>query len=279
MKKGIAFVLAFVLCLGFSGCGEKDGSAKSVYNALAKVGDLSLEAEYKDVVSDFGGKVPISEKIVFRMPNENREIEKERACYIEAYPSADDLGKAVDVLNESMRSSGEKTYGLYSSGNSLLRIDGTVSQDAVPKYADALKKATGEEAVCRNSEELPVEKISINRSFTPPNGVGAREIYDAFKKKFKGLEFYSYLKLRTYDNVSFFEKDEAGKTVIVNINVGYTADDAIKPVGTVDFTIVSGNIYMDFLGDISENRLSEYIKEIEEITGQPIDPEKSKTKK
>lgn len=258
MKKGIAFVVAFMLCLGFSGCGEKDGSAKSVYNALAKVGDLSLEAEYKDVVSDFGGKVPISEKIVFRMPNENREIEKERACYIEVYPSADDLGKAVDVLNESMSSGGEKTYGLYSSGNSLLRIDGTVPKDEVSKYADALKKATGEEAVCRNSEELPVEKISINRSFTPPNGVGAREIYDALKNKVKNIEFFSFMKLNDSETASFFDTSEKDKTVIVTIDVGDEVQEASDSSAGKGRSIQLKNVHIDFSEDLPEKRITEY---------------------
>ena len=258
MKKGIAFLLAAVMCLGFVGCGEQAGSAKSVYNELEKVGGLSYEAEYKDVVSDFGGKIPISEKIVFRMPNQNREIEKERACYIEVYSSADDLGKAVSVLNESMKSSGEKTYGLYSSGNLLLRIDGTVPKDEASKYTEALKKATGEEAVYQNSEELPIEKNSINRSFISPNGVGAREIYDALKKKVKNIEFFSFMKLNDSETASFFDMSEKDKTVIVTIDVGDEVKEANDSSAGIGRSVQIKNVHIDFSEDLPEKRITEY---------------------
>ncbi|WP_337399463.1 hypothetical protein [Congzhengia sp.] len=293
MKKVIAFLLAAVMCLGFVGCelpgmglarkfvGKTVGvNAEMVFKELSKFGNLSLEIKYKDVVSDFGGEVPISEKLVFRIINEKREKSGEHACYIEIYPSADDLEKAISVLNKDMKELyKERTYILYTAGSTLLRLDGSLTKDAASKYAEAFQRAIGKEVVYRNSEELPVEKYSISRTFIPPNGVGSREIYDKLKKDLDGLEFFSYLRLRDYDNTSFFEKDEAGKTVIVNICVGATIDDAMKSNGAVDFKIISGNVYMDFLGDISEKRLSQYVKKIEKITGQPIDTAKSKLKK
>ena len=178
MKKGIAFVLAFVLCLGFSGCGEKDGSAKSVYNALKKVGNLSLEAEYQNIEARHpSGKAPVLEQIVFRMPKEERERNAERSCFIEVYSSEEDMKKVIDYY-----SNGKLIYGMYSSGNTLLLIDGYVTETAMSKYEKAFQKAVGGEVMC-HSTGMQRNNKSSESTFIPPNGIGAREVYNAFKKK------------------------------------------------------------------------------------------------
>ena len=265
MKKILAFVLCAALSCGFVGCGGETGSAKSLYKALSKAGDLTLEAEYKDVVSDFGGKIPILEKIVFRMPEETREINKERACYIETYPSADELEKAIGVLNESMESSDEKTYSLYSAGNTLLRIDGTVTENAVSKYVNAFQNAAGSEAALRNSKDLPVSAYEINRSFSAPGGIGAKEIYDAFKDKIKDIEFYSFMALSDYDNVSFFDQSQDGETVIVDIQVDSENHEDMDSALVKGRNIVLGNTSINFSEKLPDDRVSEYTKILEKI--------------
>ena len=55
MKKGIAFVLAAVMCLGFVGCG-KEITAETVFDALSKKGKLVFDGDIEEAIEYYETK-------------------------------------------------------------------------------------------------------------------------------------------------------------------------------------------------------------------------------
>ena len=259
MKKGIAFVLAAVMCLGFVGCGEKAGSAKSVYNSLKKVGKLSLEAEYQNVeVEHISDKAPVLEQIVFRLPEEEREVNAERACYIETYPSVEEAEKNADKLGIA--------WYAYSSGSTVLSIDRAIKKETAEKYAKAFQKVTDGEVKRHHEEERPNNKY-LDVDIKKVDGIQPKEIYDAFKKKIENIEF----NLVTYEigieNVGFYDRsqgyDQEVFAYIIAFNEKVEYESGPTPNG--GYNLVRGNILVEFWDILPEERIAEYEKVLDEL--------------
>ena len=259
MKKGIAFVLAAVMCLGFVGCGEKAGSAKSVYNELEKVGKLSLEAEYQNVeVEHISDKAPVLEQIVFRMPEEEREVNAEHACYIETYPSVEEAEKNAHKLGIA--------WYAYSSGSTVLSIDRAIKKETAEKYAEAFQKAVGGEVKRHHEEERPDNKY-LDVDVIKVEGIQPTEIYDAFKKKIKNMEFNVIDYGLGAERVSFYDRsqgyDHDVYVYIIAFDEKVERENGPEPDG--GYNLVRGNILVAFKDDLPEERIAEYEKVLDEL--------------
>ena len=256
MKKGIAFVLAAVMCLGFVGCGEKAGSAKSIYNELEKVGKLSLEAERYNVERRFSEeKIKILEQITFRLPEEKRIEDAENICSIEVYASAEDAENAT----------ADPYRFVYSSGNALLRIDGYIEKNIADRYAEAFQKATGKEVTWVE------DKIRYNQgfgtsTFTPRNGIGAREVYNAFKNEIKDIELINFYHYDTGERVDFKDLSQGGPygdTIAIHVR-SFDLDEEEEADSEIE-CIIRGNIGIYFLQKFPNERIAEYAKVLDEL--------------
>ena len=286
MKKVIAFVLAAVMCLGFVGCGEKGNSgrinADKVFEALSQEGELVLDTKHDNTESYNSAKVPNVEMIVFRMPKEQRMANsyQEWACYIEVYPSKEELEKSVGQYENDL-------FWLYSSGNVLLRIDGNVTSDAAAKYAETLKSVTKEEVSLRNSKNPTPKESKREKTFVPPNGFGANEAYEALKKEIGSIEFgmYSYSYNQKSEHIIFWDTADKADFISVTVNVRGSAEEASSYAKTMNemnsktnikaCVLVSGNIVLQFSSE-DKNLFSEYSDALEKITGKSLDIENSR---
>ena len=286
MKKVIAFVLAAVMCLGFVGCGEKENSGKTnadkVFEALSQEGELVLDTKHDDTVSYNSAKVPNVEMIVFRMPKEQRMANsyQEWACYIEVYPSKEDLEKSVGQYENDL-------FWLYSSGNVLLRIDGNVTSDAAAKYAETLKSVTKEEVSLRNSKNPTPKESKREKTFVPPNGFGANEAYEALKKEIGSIEFgmYSYSYNQKSEHIIFCDTADKANSTSGTIYVMDSEEEAVDFAKTINTAndkagiqesmLVSGNMIIQ-LSSEDKNLFSEYSDALEKITGKSLNIENSR---
>lgn len=284
MKKGIAFLLAAVMCLGFVGCGEKGNSgrinADKVFEALSQEGELVLDTKHDNTESYNSAKVPNVEMIVFRMPKEQRPTYQEQACYIEVYQTQEDLKRSAEQYAKSE----SDLNWLYTSGDVLLRIDGNVSSERAQKYADALKSITKENVILQNNENPKVEKSNREKTFQPPNGLGANEAYEKLKEELDGLEFSIYSYSYDSERVIFWDKsngDWISGTVSVHtsdeeaISIAKTTYSMDTKSGLKECILVSGNVVIT-LTDGSEETFRRYAEPLMIFTGKAIDIDYSK---
>ena len=284
MKKGIAFLLAAVMCLGFVGCGEKGNSgrinADKVFEALSQEGELVLDTKHDNTESYNSAKVPNVEMIVFRMPKEQRPTYQEQACYIEVYQTQEDLKRSAEQYAKSE----SDLNWLYTSGDVLLRIDGNVSSERAQKYADELKSITKENVILQNNENPKVEKSNREKTFQPPNGLGANEAYEKLKEELDGLEFSIYSYSYDSERVIFWDKSN-GDWISGTVSVHTSDEEAIsiaKTTYTMDTKsglkeciLVSGNVVIT-LTDGSEETFRRYAEPLMIFTGKAIDIDYSK---
>lgn len=293
MKKGIAFLLAAVMCLGFVGC-ELPGmglarkivgktvvvNAEMVFKELEKEGELILDTKYDSTESFNSAKVPNVEMIVFRMPKEERPTYREKACYIEVYPSQEDLERSCEQYVQT----DSKYNWLYSSGNVLLRIDGNVPKGDTQKYTSALKELTKDNVQKWNDRNPEVEKSNRKKTFQPPNGFGANEAFERLKEELGGLEFAIYSYLHELEFIIFWDRTDS-KLVCGTISIAESDEDALS-LARVSFDgyqgskfersiLVSGNIIIE-LDRSSEELFFKYSNALERVTGKPINMEYSK---
>ncbi len=261
MKKGIAFVLAAVMCLGLVGCGEKAEGAKSVYNALEKVGKLSLEAEYQNVETKHmsSDKVSVLEQIVFRMPDEERELEHlQNACYIEMYPSEEKAAECAESISD-------KYWYIYTSGNMLLLIDRAITEKAAEEYSKAFGKAAAGEIKSYHGAERPFKDLPEG-SCPLPDGIQPIEIYDAFKKEIENIEFRDNGYIGA-PRVCFYDRNQGyDQGVFANIRAELEdVEENNGPAPDGSYNIVRGNIKIYFEKTLPEERIAEYTKVLDEL--------------
>ncbi len=285
MKKGIAFVLSLVMCLGLVGCGLPDTgpaqniavktpSAEEVYEALAKIGELVLDTTHNSFAEAAG-----VDKIVFRMPKEQRQTSIEGACYIEVYPSREDLERSAELYAQL-----DSDYKwLYSSGNVLLKLDGNISANSVQKYIDALQKLTNDDAHKWNDRNPTVEKGGSKQTLQLPDGFGVNEAYEMLKKELSDLEFESFGYLKDSEYIKFWDK--SGSEIVSGIIRATESDERAIVHAKTDFdgligliydksVLVSGNIVIK-LNKSSEELFSKYSSALENVTGKPVNMEYS----
>jgi hypothetical protein len=278
MKKGIAFLLAAVMCLGFVGCG-KEITAETVFDALSKKGKLVFEIKYDSMVSDNSAQEPNVEMIVFRLPKEQRPTPGEDACYIEVYPSREALERSAEQYKQI-----KKIDWLYASKNVLLRIDGNVPFDIVQPYTDALKKLTNEEVQARHRAEPIIRSSNREKTFQLPGNFGANEAFEILKQEIGGLEFASYVYTANAEIVSFWLREsgnifcgsvlvfESYKEAVSFAEIGYSPNPW---AGIACSIFVSDNVVIE-IDRSSEALFIQYSNALKKITGKPIDMEFSK---
>ena len=292
MRKFVVFVLCAALSCGFVGCGgnqpgsTQSGSAQTdtntaenvtvnadtVFEALSKEGELVLDTKHDSVESYNAAKVPNVEMIVFRMPQETRAGLYERACYIEVYPSENDLNTSVGQYESDM-------FWLYTSGNVLLRMDGNVSSESAQKYADALKSITQKDVALKNTENPVLEEQSASTGFTP-DGIGAESAYETLKKEISTIEFSSYDCNNRSESVIFLDRTNPDSLVSGAVIARASNEDAISYANTVkslneqaglkEMVLVSKNIVMT-LSDGSDETFRRYVIPFQAVTGEFYD--------
>ena len=288
MKKGIAFLLAAVICLGLVGCElpgmglarkivGKTASAEEIFKELAKEGELIKDTYIEGIYSQSGSGVNNVNTLIFRIPKEKRDSSTERACFIEIYENEDGLNKSVDKYNSMGR---EVSYYMYSSGTVLLLLDSALSADVVEKYFKAFKKATAKEVQVRQTKPLQKNEI-YNFDFSIANGIGAEKVFYGLKKSIDNIEFFVLNKYKDRENVWGVLRTEKTHRYGFEITA-YTSNSAALEVkkeysepydgkGLKNYLFISGNIVIDCMCSLPEGIEGQIKEALSQITGQTVE--------